>query len=389
MTEAFKETQPVALPAEKLSRRALARIAAVAGVAGLLPAEAAAKTGADATRVFDPTRLGRLHTLASTPQTIRSGVLDPAAKPVLTIRSGDVVHYPDTWLHWGNKPKYGMSFEEREPIRKQYREGPFSLIGPVAVEGAEPGDTIECRMLRLRPIDWGWNSAPLGVGAIPEDFDKPYLKYFRFDADRKHAEFAPGIRLKLAPFQGVMATQPNGEAPISAILTGDYGGNILMPELGEGTSLFLPVQQAGGNLWTGDSNAVQGDGVVNQTAIETAMEDLRIQYVLHKGVRVPGPMGETSTHWAVLGYGDSLDDAMVMAVRRMVARLSEALGLDKGDAYSITSLAGSFRASQFARQSHTNYVVKPAKAVQGLLPKAIFSADHAARISNAIRTGGM
>ena len=104
-----------------------------------------------------------VHELPSTADTVRVGAMDPAARPVLEIESGDIVHYSNTWLNWGNEPKYGMSFAEREPIRKRYPQGPFSLVGPVAVQGAQPGDAIECRMLRLKPIDWGWNSAPLGV----------------------------------------------------------------------------------------------------------------------------------------------------------------------------------------------------------------------------------
>jgi hypothetical protein len=76
--------------------------------------------------------------------------MDPSLPAVLTIDSGDVVQYPDTWYMWGNEPQFGMSFEDREPLRRKYSQGPYSMPGPVAIRGAQPGDVIECRMLKLR-----------------------------------------------------------------------------------------------------------------------------------------------------------------------------------------------------------------------------------------------
>jgi acetamidase/formamidase len=125
-----------------------------------------------------------VHIVESTTDTVRSGYLDPKAPPVATINPGDVVSYPNTWTHWGNEATFGMTFAEREPLRHRYPSGPYSMLGPVEVSGAEPGDTVECRLLALRPRDWGWNSFPLGVGALPHDFAQPYLHYFRFNAER-------------------------------------------------------------------------------------------------------------------------------------------------------------------------------------------------------------
>ena len=166
------------------------------------------------------------HILESTEASISSGTIDPRRPPALTIESGDVV---------------------------------------------------ECRMLRTWPIEWGWNSFPLGVGALPSDFDEPYVHYFRFNEDRTSAEFVDGIRIPLRPSMGVYAVEPEGDEPISAILAGPHGGNLDLWELTEGTSLFLPVFKSGARIWTGDANATQSDGVVDQTGIESAMEELRVQ----------------------------------------------------------------------------------------------------------------
>ncbi|HEY2660507.1 MAG TPA: acetamidase/formamidase family protein [Caulobacteraceae bacterium] len=375
-----------------LSRRGLVRMAGLAGastafVAGAAQASAQASGHAkEGAPVFDRKATGKVHVLPSTAQTVRVGTMDPTAPSVLEIESGDVVHYPHTWVNWANEAKFGMSFAEREPIRKKYAaQGPYSLIGPVMVKGAEPGDIIECRMLRLKPIAWGWNSAPKGVGALPADFTEPYLHYLKFDAARTHAEFAPGVTIPLKPLQGVMAVQPAGDQPVSAILSGAYGGNIVLSELVEGTALFLPVQVPGARLWTGDSHAAQGDGVVDQTAIETAMEDLRIQYVLHKKVDLTGPIAETPTHWIVLGFGEDLEAALTASLRQSIAWISAASGLSKIDAYALLSITGSFRITQYAHQTNSNYAAIPAKTVHGMIPKAVFDPAHLQQMSRSLR----
>jgi len=149
---------------------------------------------------------GALVRLVPSDETVRVGQMEPDTAVAAAVRSGDTVWYDGTWTNWGNEAKYGMTFKEREPIRKKYPNGAFSLIGPVAVEGAEAGDLIECRMLSMRPIDWGWNSAPPGVGALPHDF-KPYLRYLKFDKDRTSAAYVPGVSIPLKPFQAYIGTR--------------------------------------------------------------------------------------------------------------------------------------------------------------------------------------
>ena len=379
--------------AESLDHRAVSRrgvfgMAALAGGSAFVvgaPQTAAAKAPVRGA-VSGP--MGRVHTLPSTKETVRVGTMDPSAPAAVEIESGDVVHYPNTWVNWANEAKYGMSFAEREPIRKRYPQGPYSLIGPVVIKGAQPGDIVECRMIEARPIGWGWNSTPKGVGALPTDFAEPYLHYVKFDAARRHADYAPGVSIPLAPIQGVIAAQPAGDTPVSAILSGPYGGNIVLRELVVGTSLFLPVQVPGARMWTGDSHAAQGDGVVDQTAIETAMEDLRIQYVLHKARPLAGPIAETPDSWIVMGFGDSIEDALTASLRQTINWLSDATGLAKNDVYALCSIAASFRITQYSHQIASNYTTIPAKTVHGVLPKAIFDKARLAQISRSVRPGG-
>jgi acetamidase/formamidase len=378
-----------ALDMRGVSRRGLFGLGAASALfaTGAGTAIAAPPSRKGGAAVFDGMPRGKVHELPSNKDTVRVGAMDPASRAAVEIESGDVVHYSNTWVNWANEAKFGMAFDERESIRKRYPAGPYSLVGPVVVKGSEPGDVIECRMIRLKPIDWGWNSTPKGMGALPDDFDKPYLHYLRFDSTRSFTDFAEGVRLPLAPIQAVMAVQPAGNAPVSGILSGAYGGNISLSELVEGTSLFLAVEVPGGRLWTGDSHAAQGDGVVNQTAIETAMEDLRIQYVLHKKAPVKTPIAETRDHWIVLGYGATIEDALTASLRQMIGWLSAATRLAPMDIYALCSISGSFRITQYANQTKTVYSNSPLKAVHGMLPKAIFDTGRLQQISRSIRPG--
>jgi acetamidase/formamidase len=328
---------------------------------------------------------GRTHVLESNKQTVRIGAMDPAAPPAVTVDSGDVVHYTRTWVNWADEAKYGMSFDEREPIRKRYPAGPYSLVGPVAVKGAEPGDWIEVRMIRLKPIEWGWNSAPLGVGALPSEFKKPYLQYFKFDDARTKAVFKDGVTYPLNPVQGVIATMPAGDKPVSAILSGSYGGNVLLRDLTEGASIFLPVQRSGGLVWTGDSHAAQGDGVVNQTAIESAMDEMRMQFILHKAAPLKSLVCETPTTWISVGQGQDLEAALTSGLLNTMNWMSSASGLTREDIYSLISIAGSVRVTQYAHQTKTVYSNVPAKGVHVVIPKSVFSGDKAMAISRAMR----
>jgi len=327
------------------------------------------------------------HVLESSKATISSGTIDPSRPPALTIESGDIVSCPNTWTQWGNQARFGMSFADREPLRKQFPTGPYSNLGPVFVNGAEPGDVLECRMLQTRPIDWGWNSFPLGVGALPSDFDEPYVHYFRFSEDRSFAEFVDGIRIPLKPSMGVYAVEPEGDEPVSAILAGPYGGNLDLWELTEGTSLFLPVFKPGARVWTGDANAIQSDGVVDQTGIESAMEELHVQYTVRKGVTLTGPTIETSESWIVMAFAESLDDALPSCVRATIEWLNLHGGVDRRDAYAFCSMAVSFRVTQWANQTGSVYSAIPPRTIHAVVPKSVLGDRVAGRIETSMRPG--
>lgn len=324
-------------------------------------------------------------TIYSNKDTVRSGFLDPAAPPAAKVHNGDIVSLPNTWTHWGNEAKFGTSFAEREPLRHRYPHGPYSLNGPVEVVGAMPGDALEITVLALRTIDWGWNSFPLGVGALPADFKEPYVHYFRFDASRSSARFDDGIGVLLRPLIGVMAVEPAGESPTSAILAGSYGGNLVLRDFGVGAHLFLPVLKQGARLWLGDIHAVQGDGVVDQTGMETAAEELELRLEIRKQPGLSSPLLETQERWIIPGFGDSLDDALVASLRQTIKWLSSAAGISESEAYALCSLGVSFRVTQYSHQTGSAYDAVPPKGVHAVISKTLFPDTMRNRIATWLR----
>jgi acetamidase/formamidase len=376
--------------ATALCRRTLLKMGASAFAAGALGVPFAARAQSAATPAAGSADgtvapVGSVVKLVPSHDTVRVGQMEPGLPAAATVKSGDIVWYDGTWTNWGNEAKYGMTFKEREPIRKKYPNGAFSLIGPVVVDGAEAGDLIECRFLKMRPIDWGWNSAPNGVGALPHDF-KPYVRYLKFNEERTYVAFVPGVNIPVRPFQAYLATQPPGDAPVSANLAGSYGGNLDCAVLSTGSSVFLPVQVAGGRVWTGGSMGASGEGNVDQTSVETAFEEMRIQYVLHKRAALNVPMAETPDAWVGFGFSDTLENSLVACLRQMIGWLSAATGIEPVDCYGIFSVAGSFRVTQFANQTGTVYETVPPKGIHCMLPKNIFTAAMQQRIAMFTRS---
>ena len=295
---------------------------------------------------------GRLHTVESTKETVRLGVFDATLPPILTIDSGDIVSYPNTWSHFLNAMEPGVPVERLAQMRKDNPgRGPHSIIGPIAVRGAEPGDVVEIRYLRLRPVNWGAtfnNPADLGTGLLPQDFPQGQVKYIDLDLGRMRAKFAPDIGIPLQPFQGTLGlAPPDGYFPplspgvTSSVPPGPHAGNMDLRELGEGSSLYIPVWQKGALIYTGDSHAVQGDGEINLTALETRMQEVRIQVLLHKQKQFAWPVAETATHWITVGLDKDLNNATSLAAKNAIEFLATRAKLTTLDALCAASRSAS------------------------------------------------
>jgi acetamidase/formamidase len=317
-----------------------------------------------------PVPPGRVWTIPSTPETVDLGRFDPGRAPIVTIASGDVVVYEKTWTHFLNRLQPGVTIDELGALRRAGAgRGVHSIIGPVAVEDAAPGDLLEIRFLALRTIDFGanfHNDGELRTGTLPDEFERGHIHYFDLDAGDGYVHFNEHIRLELRPFQGTFGVAHPSGAMVSSVAPGQHAGNIDVKEMTAGSTLFVPVWQPGGLLFTGDSHALQGDGEVNITALETAMEEVRVQVILHKRAGYAWPMIETPTHWLMLGIDESLNEALRIALRNTIDFLAAKAALSREDAYGLASLAVDFRVSQ---------MVDVNNGIHAMIPKSIFAPD--------------
>jgi acetamidase/formamidase len=204
------------------------------------------------------------------------------------------------------------------------------------------------------------------TGALPAEFDRGHIHYFDLDAGDGYVKFAPHIKLELRPFQGTFGVAHPSGAAVSSVAPGQHAGNIDVKELVAGTTLFVPVWLDGGLIFTGDSHALQGDGEVNITALETAMEEVRVQVILHQRANYAWPMIETPTHWLMLGMHESLNEALRISLRNTIDFLSAKANLSREDAYGLASLAVDFRVSQ---------MVDVNNGIHAMIPKSIFAPD--------------
>jgi acetamidase/formamidase len=320
---------------------------------------------------------GRVHVVPSTKETVRLGVFDANLPPILTIDSGDIISFPDTWSHFLNEMQPGVSLEKLVQLRvSNPGRGPHSIIGPIAVNKAEPGDVLEIRFQTIRPYEWAAvfnNPGSVGTGLLPQDYAQGQIKYVDLDLRAMQGKFMPKITVPLKPFQGTFGlAPPDGYFPplspgvTSSVPPGPHGGNIDLSELSAGSKLYLPVWKPGGLIYTGDSHAVQGDGEICLTALETRMKEVRVQVILHKQKNLAWPVAETDSHWIILGLDKDLNVAMTLAARNAIKFLAAQAKISELDAYALCSIAASFRVTQ---------VVDIVRGVHALIPKAVFAPE--------------
>ena len=326
----------------------------------------------------------RHYTLAATPANVQWGWYDPAEKPKLVIDSGDTVSI-ETLSHALGQIKPGLGMEGIVKLRKENDGGgPHSITGPIFVTGAEPGDTLEIRILKIVPKDVAFNFNLPGkefpkVGLLAAEFPEGFVRYYKLDLARMQTEFKPGIVIDLKPFPGTFAVgvdpnEPEAKSgpPIhdtkgrtSTLRPWKNGSNMDMNELQVGSTLYLPVFLKGGLIWTGDSHCRQGNGEVNLSALECSYKEIEIQPIVHKGLKTEWPWAETKTDWIFMGYDEDLDKAMKIAVQQTVNWLAsqQIVPMSREEAYALTSMVGDCRVTQ---------VVDIRQGVHCMIPKRVF-----------------
>ena len=313
------------------------------------------------------------HRLEVSPSTVAYGYYWAEAQPVLRIASGDIVDV-DTLLT--NTPqglqRAGVADAKIQASLRAVveevtgeRRGPGGhiLTGPIYVEGAQPGDVLEVNVLSVDlALDYGYNGCS---GFLPDNCDKALpAKIIALDRKTMTAEFLPGIVIPLRPFFGSMGVAPAADAGrVSSNPPGRHAGNLDNRELVAGSTLYIPVFVPGALFEVGDGHAAQGDGEVDQTAIETSLRG-RLRLTVRKDMKLAWPRAETSTDYISMATDPDLMIATRGAIQEMIDFLVAEKRLTRHQAYQLVSIAGNVAVTQL--------VDKPNHGVHVRLPKSIF-----------------
>lgn len=322
--------------------------------------------------------LAQTYNIPATKETTTLGLFTLNKPPVIKVRSGDTVSL-ETWnsclhemVYNKTTPADVANFYVKHDI--QNRRGMHTLTGPVYIDGAEPGDVLEIRILDIQLNDFGYNFLSPTQGILSE-FTKPRIKYFKLDKKNNTTEFTKGVCLYLKPFPGVLAVAPPNDWPsgwpvnipahagqpakgeFNSVPPGPFGGNLDEPELQAGSILYLPVFQKGALVWTGDSHAMQSNGEIDITALETSYKGITMQFIVRKDLKAEGvfdktkrnganvftwPVTETSTHWIITGLNVDLFAAMKLASKNAIDFLVRTQGLTPEESYQLLSMVGYF-----------------------------------------------
>lgn len=312
------------------------------------------------------------HTVKSTVQTVHWGYYSADQAPALKVRPGDTVEITTAMIDTPEElaqlglPASQIDAAAREIHRMKDRgAGPHILTGPVYIEGAEPGDTLEVRIESIQlELPYAVNIFLPGLGVLPEDFPYVYRKLIPLDGKRMLAHFDRGIEIPLRPFFGSMGVAPPHESGrISSAPPWIHAGNMDNKELVAGTTLYIPIHARGALFSVGDAHAGQGNGEVSLSALETTLTGV-FRFQVIKGRCLLWPRAETPTHHMTMGFDENLDVSIRTALRDMIDLLSERYKLSRQDAYLLASDAADFSITQ---------LVDGKRGVHAMIPKSIFA----------------
>lgn len=311
--------------------------------------------------------MSRHHNISSAPENMVWGYLDAALKPVVKVASGDTVTL-------SSFPAGGKECLPPDPKRvpADYMAaldtlsqggGPHFITGPVYVEGAQPGDTLQIDILEAKPtMDWGFVAILPLLGTLPDEFTDYETIHPTIDAEKGICTLPWGVEVPLDPFFGIIGVAPPPAwGRCGSPVPRSFGGNMDNKELKEGTTLYLPVFNEGALFFAGDGHGVQGDGEVCITALEMGITGT-FRLTVRKDMAIEHPFAETETHLMSIGLDEDLDDAAKQAVREMVRHVCMRSNLTRNEAYMLCSLAGNLRVTQ---------LVDGNKGIHMLLPKAM------------------
>lgn len=255
--------------------------------------------------------------------------------PVLRVKPGDTVVTSTLWGDWYERAGGAWPGE----------------VGPIEIEGATPEDTLLVKILSLKPNhDTAVSTHRPGFSALADDKYTPMLNdpvpaqryVWRLDLAKMTGTLAlPNSRAKsitvpLEPMLGRMATAPPGEQSWDALWPGEFGGNMDVPDVKQGATVYLPIFHPGALFYFGDGHALQGDGEVCGSGLETSM-DVTFEFGLLKNRKIAWPRIENSEYIMAAGSVRPLMDAFRIAHVELILWLVHDYGFDKWEAFQLVS----------------------------------------------------
>lgn len=347
----------------------------------LLPCLAVTLAGVSLTScVFAAETINPDHHLGAKPKNMIFGYFSAETPPALRIKSGEIVEAdttdltgitaenPEQFFNDHHLPLDHPGVADLIAIKKEVKPTGIRghmMTGPIYIEGAEPGDTLEVRFLDVKSrVPYSMNAGRPGGGGVPDLVPRPYGKYIPLDLERNVAVFSDKIEVPLAPFQGVMAVAPTADR--GKLRSGppyeDIGGNFDNKHLGKGATVYFPVQVTGALFHIGDPHAAQGDGEVSGGAAESS-NTVTMQFFVRKDMHIKKVRAEDATHYIIMGIDEELSTAMHKAIANTIDFLKETQGLDFVDSLSLSSIAVDYVVTE---------VVDGSKGIHAMIPKKIF-----------------
>ena len=253
----------------------------------------------------------------------------PDLQPVLEVEPGDVVTFET------NDCFTGQIRSEDDLVTDIDLERINSATGPVAVRGAEPGDSLVAEILDVRPVEWGVATLIPGFGQLIEQVQSPLTRLFQV----RDGEIVMNDRVSFPakPMVGVVGVATGGDT-LSNGLAGRHGGNLDDHFHGQGARIYFPVRQPGGMFAVGDMHASMGDGEICFTGVEIAGE-VDVRFDLLKGKQATWPVTELAGSWLPHATHDTYEGAAQLVSEEAARLLVDEHGFTIEDAFVFLSVA--------------------------------------------------
>jgi acetamidase/formamidase len=313
--------------------------------------------------------------LEATARTVHCGFFDAALAPVLEVESGEEIWVETVSADPAHEvPPEWLPRDMRDIFENAERgTGPHMLTGPIAVKGAKAGDVLQVDIIEIRLTQpYGYNMVSPMKGMFPGEEPRLETTIIPIDLASGLAEVAPGVTIKTRPFFGQLGVAPPPAwGRLDSRPPNRHGGNMDNKELLPGTRLLLPVAVESALFSVGDGHAAQGDGEVNQTAIETSL-DGHLRLSIRRDVELEWPMAVTPTHLMTMAFHEDLDGAARLAMRSMIRLLQDHYGLSFHDGYRLCSVAADMRVTQFVNGNRGIHVMLPREPLDRLAAEPPF-----------------